>query len=93
MRTQSLQMLIGTALIDPGFRRALLNGSRRHVLQSYPFTGEEIERMMAIQADSLEQFAGELHRQFVAASEEPAPLPLTRAYRARSEPIGERIYS
>lgn len=77
MRAPSFQTLIGTALIDNDFRKALLNGSRRKILQSFAFSGDEIEKMMAIRADSLEQFASELHEQLIAPLNEfeLEPLP------------------
>jgi hypothetical protein len=70
----TLQALIGTALTDSTFRHSLLNGSRRRILQSFPLTHQEIEIIMAIRADSLEQFASEVHQRFLA-DEEPEPLP------------------
>ena len=62
MSAQSLQAIIGTALIDDDFRKALLNGSRRRVLQSFELTGDEVEAIMQLPGESLEQFAGELHQ-------------------------------
>jgi hypothetical protein len=67
--------LIGTALTDNTFRKALLNGSRRRILQSFPLSGEEIEEIMSIKADSLEQFASELHHRKLVPQDEPEPLP------------------
>ncbi len=77
MSAQSIQAIIGMALTDTTFREALLNGSRRRVIQSFPLSGEEVEAIMAIRSDSLEQFAGELHK-FLLRSDavhELAPLP------------------
>ncbi len=75
MQASSLQVLIGTALTDTSFRKALLNGSRRRILQSFPLSGEEIEEIMSIRGDSLEQFAGELHHRFFNEADEPETLP------------------
>lgn len=82
MSAYSLQTLIGTALTDASFRKALLNGSRRRLLQTFPFTSDEIEAIMAIRAESLEQFASELHQRFLAGVGEPElePLPRLRRY-------------
>jgi hypothetical protein len=81
MPAQSLQAIIGTALTDQDFRKALLNGSRRRVLQSFALTGDEVETIMSIRADSLEQFAGEVHRRLVIGGDdadlEPLPRPRT----------------
>jgi hypothetical protein len=70
-----LQTIIGTALTDSGFRHGLLNGSRRRILQSFPLSTNEIELIMAIRADSLEQFASQLHTSLLADFDEPEPLP------------------
>lgn len=61
MPARSFQAVVGTALTDTTFRKALLNGSRRRVLQSFDLTGEEVEAIMAIRADSLDEFAGAMH--------------------------------
>ncbi len=77
MSAQSIQAIIGLALTDTKFREGLLNGSRRRMLQAFPLSGEEIEAIMAIRSESLEQFAGELHK-FLLRSEavhELDPLP------------------
>lgn len=81
MSSPSLQLMIGTALTDLSFRKALLNGSRRKILQAFPLSGDEIETIMAIRADTLEQFASELHNSFVAPTQEPEiePLPYRNA--------------
>jgi hypothetical protein len=75
VQAPALQTLIGTALTDTTFRKALLNGSRRRILQSFPLSGDEIEEIMSIRADSLEQFAGELHQRMLLRPDEPEPLP------------------
>lgn len=83
MSTSSFQILIGTALTDTSFRHGLLNGSRRRLLQSFAFTSDEIETMMGIQADSLEQFARELHQRFLAKQDEPEIAQKFNKYRPR----------
>ncbi len=78
MSAQSIQAIIGAALTDATFRAALLNGSRRRVLQSFQLNRDEFEAIMAIRSDSLEGFAHELH-EFLVRSEaihEIDPLPL-----------------
>lgn len=74
MSEVSLQALIGTALTDSTFRSALLNGSRRKMLQTFSLSHDEIERIMTIQADSLEQFARAVHEQFLAGADDLEPL-------------------
>jgi hypothetical protein len=78
MTLRAFQVLIGTALTDTDFRKALLNGSRRTILQSSSFSGDEIEKMMRISTDSLEQFAMELHSQLIAGSGDLELEPLPR---------------
>lgn len=60
MQHEALQAVIATAVIDSDFCKSLLNGSRQHVIQSFNLTSEETAAVMAIRADSLEQFAGQL---------------------------------
>jgi hypothetical protein len=83
MSTSTLQILIGTALTDTTFRHGLLNGSRRRLLQTFPFSSDEIETIMGIQADSLEQFAGELHQRFLAKQEDVTSNPKYKKYTPR----------
>ncbi len=78
MSGPALQTLIGTALIDSSFRAALLNGSRRRILQSFDLSDEQVETIMAIRADSLEQLASEIHRRLIDA-QDLEPLPSLRA--------------
>ncbi len=88
MSAQSLQAIIGNALIDDDFRKALLNGSRRRVLQSFELTGEEVEAIMKLPGDSLEQFAGELHELLLQSQgqREFSPLPTSPSRRVRCIP-------
>ncbi len=85
MPAQAVQAIIGNALIDDDFCKALLNGSRGRVLQSFDLSGEEVEAIMAIRADSLEQFAGELHQWLLHSQGqfEIKPLPMLRPSRVR----------
>ncbi len=74
MAYESLQAVIGTAVVDSLFRKALLNGSRRRVIQAFNLTNEETIAVMAIRADSLEQFAGQLD-QWISTSQGRRELP------------------
>jgi hypothetical protein len=60
MLHESLQAVIGTAVIDKEFRKALLNGSRQRVIQPFNLSREEFDAIMHVRANSLEQFAGQL---------------------------------
>jgi hypothetical protein len=77
MAFESLQAVVGTAVIDLSFRKALLNGSRRRVIATFDLTHEEIDAVMGIRADSLEQFAGELDQWISRAQGRCDPPALT----------------
>ncbi len=62
MAYESLQAVVGTAVIDAEFRKKLLDGSRHRAIASFHLTREEQDVVMGIRADSLEQFAGQLDR-------------------------------
>ncbi len=83
MAYKSLQAVIGTAVIDAGFRKALLNGSRQRVIQSFDLTREETAAVMAIRADSLEQFAGQLDQWITQAQGRVEVPTLTLPHHAR----------
>lgn len=74
MAYESLQAVIGTAVVDSLFRKALLNGSRQRVIQPFNLTNEETTAVMSIRADSLEQFAGQLD-QWITTSQGRRELP------------------
>ena len=61
MAAKSFQEIVGNALIDSDFRKALLNGSRRRILQTFDLTPDEFEALMAMRGDSLEQLASDMH--------------------------------
>jgi hypothetical protein len=77
MSGPALQTLIGTALVDGSFRAALLNGSRRRMLQSFALSNEQIEVIMEIHADSLQELASEIHRRLIDP-QDLEPLPSLR---------------
>jgi hypothetical protein len=78
MAYDGLQALIGTAVIDTDFRKALLNGSRRGAVSNFKLSGEELDAVMSIRADTLEQFAGQLDQWIMKQQNhlEPPPLDL-----------------
>jgi hypothetical protein len=57
---ESLQALVGRALVDPSFRKDLLNGHRADCLAEYDLTREERRAAGAIQASDLTSFARQL---------------------------------
>jgi len=59
MTTASLSQIIGTALIDDGFRSALLSNPRI-ALARFDLEANEIKDIAAIRATTIEQFAEQL---------------------------------
>lgn len=67
----AIQLMIGTAVTDSSFRKGLLNGSRRQLLQTFPLSADEVETLMSIRAETLEQFADQVHATLIAPTQEP----------------------
>lgn len=76
MLHESLQAVIGTAVIDTEFRKALLNGSRQRVIQRFNLSRDEFDAVMSIRANSLEQFASQLDQWILRAQGKREPPPL-----------------
>jgi hypothetical protein len=60
MPTHRIDELVWRALTDPAFREQVLNGHRREVVDSLCLQGMERQAVLAVQADTLEAFAGAL---------------------------------
>jgi len=60
MPTRRIDELIWIAFTDPNFSARLLNGQRREMLTTVNLTETEQKTVLAVQADSLEAFAGAL---------------------------------
>jgi len=58
--SEELQALVGRALVDPTFRKDLLNGHRVECLSEFELTNEEFDAARAIRAGDLTSFAGQL---------------------------------
>jgi hypothetical protein len=58
---EELQALIGRALTEPDFCKALLNGGRDACLDAFALTREEREVARAIEADDLQAYAHRLN--------------------------------
>jgi hypothetical protein len=59
MTTASLSQIIGTAVIDVGFRSTLLN-SPKTVLAQFNLEANELREIASIRATTIEQFAEQL---------------------------------
>lgn len=60
MAYESLQAIVGTAIVDSKFRRNLLSGSPE-VLNEFHLTTEETEALSSIRAKTFHGFATQLH--------------------------------
>jgi hypothetical protein len=60
MPTNRIDELVWTALTDPTFCEKVLNGHRREIVDSLCLPEAERRAVLAVQADTLEAFAGAL---------------------------------
>jgi len=60
MAFETLQTIVGTAIVDPSFRRNLVERTEDALL-AFDLTPEESRVLADIQADTFEAFARELH--------------------------------
>jgi len=61
MAHETLQAIVGSAIVDPGFRRGLLN-KEPGILNEFELTTEELALVLGIRADTFQGFAQELDR-------------------------------
>jgi len=61
---RGIDELIWRAFTDATFREGLLNGERRELVGVMDLTDTERETILAVQADSLETFAGALYQRY-----------------------------
>ncbi len=83
MAYESLQALIGAAVTDSEFRKALLNGSRSHAVKNLDLSDDELAAVMAIRAETLEQFAGQLDQWIMKKLDKVDPPTLGLPIRER----------
>lgn len=57
---EALQALVGRALVDPAFRKDLLNGRRAQCLAECGLAGDEHRAASSIQANELTSYARQL---------------------------------
>jgi hypothetical protein len=58
--TRKIDELVWTALTDSDFRERLLDGHRRDVVAALSLTEAERQAVLAVKADTLDDFAGAL---------------------------------
>jgi hypothetical protein len=76
MAFEMLQAVVGAAVIDSDFRRAILNGPRHSVIHRFDLSREETDAVMSIQADTLAQFAGQLDQWIMKQENRLEPMAL-----------------
>lgn len=69
--SRRIDELIWRAFTDVTFREGLLNGHRRELVEALDLTDAEREAILAVEADSLEAFAGALCRRCWESSVAP----------------------
>ena len=62
MSRHGMQQLVGIAVVDRHFCQKFLDGARRGLMGQFELSLEEQEKLLEIQADSLDGFAGQLER-------------------------------
>ena len=65
---RNIDALIWRAFTDAAFRKGLLNGSRPELVNAMDLTPEERAAVLAVEADSLEAFAGALCQSYSEAT-------------------------
>jgi hypothetical protein len=60
MPTRKIDILVWMALTDSGFREGLLSGKRPELVANLSLTEVEQQAVMAVEAETLEAFAGAL---------------------------------
>ena len=83
MSYESLQAVIGNAVVDQEFRKGLLNESRLRIISKFNLTPEETKAVMEIHADTLEHFAGQLDRWMSQVEGKAEPPSLPRSLKSR----------
>jgi hypothetical protein len=60
MLSRRIDELIWVAFTDSAFRERLLNGQRREIVDAFGLTEAERQAVLAVNADTLDDFAGAL---------------------------------
>lgn len=58
MSVRALQKLVGSAVISDNFRAGILNGRRAELLGAFDLEPDERAKVLAIEADTVAEFAG-----------------------------------
>jgi hypothetical protein len=67
MPTHRIDEMVWMALTDPAFRERMLNGHRHEIVDNLCLPEAERRAVLAVQADTLEAFAGALCQPGMAA--------------------------
>jgi hypothetical protein len=61
MSSYQINAIITQALVDPDFRKAILNGQRRERLQDFNLFPELVDTIMSFEGDSIHHFIFQLN--------------------------------
>ena len=86
MAFEMLQAVVGMAVVDTDFRKAILNGSRHDAIARFDLSHEERAAVLSIHAETLEQFAGQLDQWIMKQEARVEPLALELPALARVSP-------
>jgi hypothetical protein len=66
------------ALLDPGFKDAILNGQRRQKLQEFDLSEELVNAIMQIKGDDIHQFINKLNDLMLSSRKDSNPADMSK---------------
>jgi hypothetical protein len=86
MSQESLQAIVGTAILDKQFLHDLLNSRREQAISKFELTPEERRVLGAIRAETIEQFAYQLDDWIVGQEKKAFTTKAPSAFRYTYDP-------
>jgi hypothetical protein len=86
MSHESLQAIVGTAILDKQFLHDLLNSRREQAISRFELTPEERRVLRAIRAETIEQFAYQLDDWIVGQEKKAFTARIPSAFRYIYDP-------
>jgi len=86
MSHESLQSIVGTAILDKQFLHDLLNSRREQAISRFELTPEERRVLRAIRAETIEQFAFQLDDWIVGQERKAFTAKVPSAFRYTYDP-------
>jgi hypothetical protein len=87
MSHESLQAIVGTAILDKQFLHDLLNSRREQAISRFELTPEERRVLRAIRAETIEQFAYQLDDWIVGQERKICIAQVPSAFRYSYDPV------